>query len=708
MVPHETTLIPTRSSNHGDKPSRRQKVVAIIQARMASSRLPGKVLAEIAGRPMLWHVVERVRSVALVDLVVVATSGEPIDEAIVAFCAANKVACFRGHATDVLDRFYHAARHYGADAVVRITADCPLLDPAVVTRVIQVYQEGGFDYVTNTLRYTYPDGLDTEVFSFSALAATWREARLPAEREHVTPYMRTSGRFRVFNVENPVDLSAHRLRWTVDEPADLAFVRAVYARLADSEPRPFGLTQVLALLAQHPQLRDINTAIPRNAGYYHSLVTEPPIPPRHRSLQRSQALKAKAERLIPSCTQTFSKGPTQFVQGVAPLFLAHGQGSRVWDVDGNEYIDYPMALGPVILGHNYPAVTQAVQQQLHQGTTFSLPHPLEVDVAELLVATIPCAEMVRFGKNGSDATSGAVRVARAYTGRDLIACCGYHGWADWYIGTTTRNKGVPQAVRALTLSFAYNNIDSLRAIFAQHPGRVAAVIMEPVGVEEPANGFLQQVRELTEREGALLIFDEVVTGFRLALGGAQELFRVLPDLACFGKALANGYPLAAIVGRREIMQLFDEVFFSFTFGGEALSLAAAKATLTEMRQQNVVAHLWEQGQRLKDGYNLLAEEYGLSQWTSCRGLPPRTVVEFRDANGLDSTVLKSLFQQECLKRGVLFSAAHNLCFSHTPADIDYTLRVYRTALELLAEAIRQGDAAARLEGPPVQPVFRPA
>lgn len=425
-------------------------------------------------------------------------------------------------------------------------------------------------------------------------------------------------------------------------------------------------------------------------------------------MDRSHALKAKAQGVIPSGTQTFSKGPSQFVQGAAPVFLARGQGSHVWDVDGNEYIDYPMALGPIILGHNEPAVTEAVIRQLRDGTTFSLPHPLEVDVAGMLTEMIPCAEMVRFGKNGSDATSGAVRVARAYTGRDRIACCGYHGWQDWYIGTTTRNAGVPEAVRKLTIPFEYNNLESLERIFAEHPRHVAAVIMEPVGVVEPRAQFLQRVKELTQREGAVLIFDEVITGFRLALGGAQEYFGVTPDLACFGKGIANGFPLSAIVGRQEIMQLFDEIFFSFTFGGETVSLAAAAATLAELRAKPVIEHLWRQGARLRDGYNALASTAGLAPATRCAGLPPRTVMTFTDERGEESMVLKSFFQQECLKRGVLFSGGQNICYRHTDRDIEQTLHVYQEVMGLLAEAIRSGSVEATLEGPAVQPVFRRA
>lgn len=445
-----------------------------------------------------------------------------------------------------------------------------------------------------------------------------------------------------------------------------------------------------------------------NESYYKSLTSEPPMPPQNRRLDRTYQLRAKTEKLIPSCTQTFSKGPTQYVQGIAPVFLQRGEGSHVWDVDGNEYIDYPMALGPIILGHNHPAVTEAVMRQIKEGTTFSLPHPLESALAEILVDIIPCAEMVRFGKNGSDVTSGAVRVARAHTGRDIIACCGYHGWQDWFIGTTTRSRGVPKGVRELTIPFEYNNIASLESIFAEHLGQVAAVIAEPVGVVKPLDGFLEKVQELTRREGALLIFDELITGFRLALGGAQEYFGVTPDLACFGKAMANGYPIAAIVGRREIMELFDEVFFSFTFGGETLSLAASVATIKEMQENDVIGHLWEQGQKLKDGYNVLTREFRVEEYTQCIGLPPRSVITFKDETGTASLALKSLFQQECLRRGVLFSGGQNICYSHSNADIERTLRVYRTAMEILAEAIQSGDVLQKLDGEPVQPVFRQA
>jgi glutamate-1-semialdehyde 2,1-aminomutase/spore coat polysaccharide biosynthesis protein SpsF len=388
------------------------------------------------------------------------------------------------------------------------------------------------------------------------------------------------------------------------------------------------------------------------------------------------------------------------------MFLARGQGSHVWDVDGQEYIDYPMALGAVVLGHAHPSVTDAVARQLAQGTVFSLPHPLEVELAETLIDVIPCAELVRFGKNGSDATAGAVRAARAVTGREVIACCGYHGWQDWYVATTTRNHGVPKAVRELTVTFGYNDLPSLERVFAEHPDQVAAVILEPIGLVAPAPGFLEGVRDLAHREGAVVIYDEIVTGFRLALGGAQELFGVVPDVACFGKAMSNGFPIAAVVGRRDIMEIFDTVFFSFTYGGEAVGLVAALATIAEMRERKVIEHLWRQGRRLQEGFDALASRAGVSAYATCAGLPPRTVIQFSDPGGGDPALIKTFFLQECLKRGILLAGGQNVSFSHDDADVETTLAVYEIALGALADAVRAGDVAARLEGLVVEPVFR--
>ena len=435
-----------------------------------------------------------------------------------------------------------------------------------------------------------------------------------------------------------------------------------------------------------------------------ALMQEPPVPPRRRPLEQSLALKKRAIEKIPSCSQTFSKCPTQFIQGVSPVFLQRGKGARVWDVDGNEYLDFSMALGAVMLGYADDRISDAVARQMREGTVFTLPHPLEVEVADLLTGMIPCAEMVRFGKNGSDATSAAVRAARAFTGREMIACCGYHGWQDWYVGTTTRNKGVPKAVAELTKTFRYNDLDSLKSLFDQHPGKIAAVIMEPVGLAEPKPGFLEGVKELAGKNGALLVFDEMVTGFRMGSGGAQKYFGVTPDMACFGKGMANGMPVSAVVGRRDVMELFDEIFFSFTFAGETASLAAALTTIQALEEPGALEGIWARGRQIKEGYNLLAEAYGLKGRTECIGLPPRTGIGFHPDS--EAMAMKTFLQQECLKRGYLFTGAHNLCAAHDDAAVESALMVYRSVLELLATVLKEGRLMESLEGPVIQPVFR--
>jgi glutamate-1-semialdehyde aminotransferase len=396
---------------------------------------------------------------------------------------------------------------------------------------------------------------------------------------------------------------------------------------------------------------------------------------------------------------------------VAPKYLVRGEGSHVWDVDGNEYIDYNMGIGPISLGYRYRRVDKAIRRQLKRGITFSLVHPLEVEVAELVRELVPNAEAVRYSKTGAEVTSAAVRLARAHTGRDKVLCCGYHGWHDWYVGVTARNRGVPQAIKDLVQTVPYNDLEAVRAALDSD---TACVILEPMIFDMPLNDYLFSLKKLCHQNGSLLIFDEMWTGFRLALGGAQEYFVVEADLACFSKAIANGMPLSVLTGRQEIMQLLDEeVFFFSTFGGEALSLAAAKATLREMHDLDVPEYLALQGHRLLEGYNNIALDLGILDDTHCKGHPCRTIIVFNGnglpssaAKGADPLLMKSLVQQEMIKRGILWSGFHNMCFCHTDEDVDYTLEVYQEVLPILKKAVENGTLAEQIRGEPVQPVFR--
>ncbi|OIQ88343.1 3-aminobutyryl-CoA aminotransferase [mine drainage metagenome] len=420
----------------------------------------------------------------------------------------------------------------------------------------------------------------------------------------------------------------------------------------------------------------------------------------------SEALLARALKTIPLASQTFSKSKTQYPFGVSPYFIARGKGSRVWDVDGNEYIDFINSLAAVTLGYNDPDITAAVRAQLEDGVIFSLPHTLEMQVAEKIVDMVPCAEMVRFGKNGSDATAGAIRLARAYTGRDHVAVCGYHGWQDWYIGSTLRNLGVPQAVRDLTHSFTYNKIDSLDEIFRQYPEQVAAVILEPMNVTEPDPGFLEELKALTHKRGALLVFDETITGFRFANGGAQERFGVTPDLASFGKGLANGYPLSAVTGSGEFMRLMEEIFFSFTFGGETLSLAAALATMSKLQREPVVASMKSQGAKLIEGVTKRIEQHGLGRFLSMSGDATWSFLLFKDTEPYSQWQIKTLFLQEVFARGVLTLGSHNMSYAHSDGDISNLLSVYDEVFPVLKDAVDKGNLGKQLHCQTLEPLFK--
>ena len=420
---------------------------------------------------------------------------------------------------------------------------------------------------------------------------------------------------------------------------------------------------------------------------------------------RSEQMLERARRVIPLGSQTFSKSITALPYGVSPYFAERAKGSRLWDVDGNEYIDLVNGLACVTLGYCDPDVDRAVREQMENGVTFSLPHRLEAEVAELMVEMVPCAERVRFAKNGTDATSAAVRLARAWTGREHVAVCGYHGWQDWYIGSTSRDLGVPRGVKELTHPFQYNDVSSLQRLLKERPGQYAAVILEPMTTEFPRDGFLDAVRDAAHADGALLVFDETITGFRYGLGGAQHEFGVVPDLATFGKGLANGYPLSALVGRASIMDLLEQVFFSGTFGGETLSLAAARAVLTKLRTEPVIETLRVRGQRLFDEVQRLIADLAIGHVIRISGHPSWSFLHFSDVGPVSKWHLKTFFLQEVFKRGVYTLGTHNLSYAHTSEDIEAVVRCYGEVFRLMGSAVAHETLPESLECAPLVPLF---
>ncbi len=418
--------------------------------------------------------------------------------------------------------------------------------------------------------------------------------------------------------------------------------------------------------------------------------------------QRSQAYLARALQTIPLGSQTFSKSPTHLPVGASPLFLQRGDGAYVWDIDGHRYLDMISGLACVLLGYRDPDVDAAVTRQLASGITFSLAHPLEAEVAERLVDWVPCAEQVRFAKNGSDVTAAAIRLARAATGRERVAVCGYHGWHDWYIGATPGGRGVPAATRALTESFPYNDLAALEALLAAHPGEFAAVILEPMTSEWPAEAFLGGVARATREAGALLVFDEMVTGFRFARGGAQEYFGVTPDLATFGKGMANGMPLAALVGKREWMEAMGEVFVSGTFGGETLSRAAGLAVLDKVDREQVPKALAERGGVLLRALEVLSAG---RPWLDFGGHPSWSFLHFRPVAPYSDWEIKTFFQQELAAAGVLCLGTHNLSWAHRTDALAELVATYQAVAARVDRAIARERLREELRCETLQPLF---
>jgi glutamate-1-semialdehyde 2,1-aminomutase len=426
--------------------------------------------------------------------------------------------------------------------------------------------------------------------------------------------------------------------------------------------------------------------------------------PKSRFLESEKLLRL-AEAVIPLGSQTFSKSRTQYPLGVSPFFASKGSGSYLWDVDGNKYVDLVASLAAVTLGYGDPEINKAVKRQLKKGVSLSLSSKLETVVAEKIIDLVPSAEMVRFAKNGSDATSAAVRIARYFTRRDHIISIGYHGWHDWYIGSTTRSMGVPSAVQALTLSARYNDLSHVENLFEEVKGDVAAVILEPMNSVDPAPGYLESLRSFCSSNNILLIFDEVITGFRFAKGGAQELFGVTPDLSCFGKGIANGFPISVIAGKREIMEGFKEVFFSGTFGGELLSLTAANVVLDKVKDGRVIPELYRVGQAIQQG--LMSEiSHKKYEFVNLSGNPTWTFLNWTLNSDALQNQVKTYFLQEMFKRGILVLSTNNVTTTLNQKDISKILTAYAEVFEAISQALERDSLDALLECQPIVPLFK--
>jgi glutamate-1-semialdehyde 2,1-aminomutase len=663
------------------------KVIALVQARMGSTRLPNKVMKPIGGIPMIELLLSRLTRAKEVDQIVVATSVDVRNQPLVEHVRKLGYTCEQGSENDVLDRYVQAARAHKADVVVRITGDCPLVDPELVDEVIRRFKAANVDYFSNVSPPTFPDGLDIEVCTFKALEQSSQITSKPYDREHVTPHLRESGKFSTAAMRHSQDLSA--LRWTVDEPADFAVIERVFFYFYPRTDFTWG--EVLNLQRQQPDIFNINQHIIRNEGA---------------SMGTGQKLWKRAKHIIPGGNMLLSKRAEMFLPDQWPAYFSKAKGCKVWDLDGNEFTDMIFSVGQNTLGYGHPEVDEAVYKIVSAGNMSTFNCPEEVYLAEKLIELHPWADMVRFARTGGEANAIAIRIARAASGKDNVAICGYHGWHDWYLSANLGDdknlaghllpglapNGVPQSLRGTVFPFNYNNFAELEALVNNHD--IGVIKMEVVRNFGPQDGFLHKVRQLATERGIVLIFDECTSGFRQTFGGLHKMYGVEPDMAMFGKALGNGYGITATIGKREIMEAAQSTFISSTFWTERIGPTAALKTLEVMERVKSWEQITQTGLDITSKWQALADKHGLNITTS--GLPALTSFSFNSPNAL---AYKTLLTQEMLSQGYLAATIVYVSTEHTPAVVSKYFEVLDPVFALIKGCEEGVDVISLLKGP---------
>lgn len=664
------------------------KIIAIVQARMGSTRLPNKVMKPICGIPMIEILLSRLSRSKEIDKIIVATSVDERNLPLIEHVRKLGFTCEQGSENDVLDRYLQVAKIHQADVIVRITGDCPLVDCELVDDAVRRFKSDGVDYICNNYPPSYPDGLDIEVCTFKALEKAWQETSDPFDHEHVTPYLRKLGRFKIGHIQHNIDLSG--LRWTVDEAADFVVIEKVFQHF---HPRiDFTWVEVLNLQLQQPKIFSINQHIIRNEGGL---------------MGTGQKLWKRAKQIIPGGNMLLSKRVEMFLPDHWPAYFSKAKGCKIWDLDGNEYIDMCiMGIGTNTLGYGHPEVDAAVQQTIVSGNMSTLNCPEEVYLAEKLTELHPWADMVRLARTGGEANAIAIRIARAVSGKDKVAICGYHGWHDWYLSANLGDdasldghllpglqpNGVPRNLKDTVFPFNYNNYAELEALVKTHD--IGVIKMEVVRNQLPQDNFLHKVRKLATERGIVLIFDECTSGFRETYGGIHKKYGVEPDMALFGKALGNGYSITAVIGKQEIMEAAQSTFISSTFWTERIGPTAALATLKVMEHIKSWETITETGISIRHGWQRLAEKHGLKicHW----GLPAMTGFTVTSPNSL---AYKTLITQEMLAKGYLTGSSVYACIDHTAEIVAEYLEQLDPIFALVKECEDGRDVFSLLKGP---------
>jgi len=664
------------------------KTLAVVQARMSSSRFPGKVLKRIHKMSMVEVIGIRLSLSKRVDQVVFAISEDPSDDPLEAELVSLGYEFFRGSLNDVQERFIECGSKYEADTFVRLTADSPLVDWGVVDLVVGEFYKSGSDYSSNVSPPTFPDGLDVEVFSLDSLLSSRNQIGSSLAREHVTYDLRESGNFNTLNVSHCSDLSA--LRWTVDYEDDLKQLEA-------NLPPGFEEMPWEALL--ECGFTGVTSLRERNEGT---------------NVGSGQKLWARAKEVIPGGGMLLSKRSEMYLPDQWPSYYSKAKGIEVTDLDGRKFLDFSlMSVGTCSLGYGVDSVDNAVKEAVTDGVMSSLNSPAEVQLAERLIDLHPWADMARFARSGGEANAIAIRIARARTGKDKVAICGYHGWHDWYLSANLASdsnldghllpglepSGVPRALAGTTVPFEYNDIEGLRKLLVT--GEFAAVKMEVSRNFGPAKGFLESVREMCTQFGAILIFDECTSGFRETFGGLHLKYGVEPDLAMFGKALGNGFAITSVIGRGDVMQAAQSTFISSTFWTERLGPVAALATLAEMEKQRSWTVISRNGANIKAHWKKTLTGLGLP--VQVGGLDSLATFSLDLPNW---NAIKTFFTQEMLRRGLMATSAFYSSTAHTEELMAEYFNVFDEVFEEAALLVTEGKIESRLLGPAAHQGFR--
>ena len=653
----------------------KKNITAIIQARLGSKRFPGKVLKKLSDKSLIEILFTRLKESQHLSNIIFAIPDNDENIYLEKEIESIHASYFSGDEDDVLKRYYMTAKKYNAEHIVRITADCPLIDPMMLDEMLLIYSENNFDYMSNTNPPTYPDGFDIEIFTYEALDDAYKNAIDDYDREHVTPYIHRNSDNIIYNYQSDIDFSG--LRLTVDDPEDLELLEAIAKQTPDIIDVSY--EEILSIFKNKPELKKVNNNSIRNEGA---------------TMGTGQKLYRRAKKIIPGGTMLLSKRPENFLPELWPSYFSKAKGCSIWDLDANKYTDMSiMGIGTNILGYANDKIDSQVIDAIKNSVASTLNCPEEVELAERLIDINPWSDMVRLARTGGEINAVSIRIARAATGRDKVALCGYHGWHDWYLSTNLNSKealsdlllpglepkGVPKALEGTTIPFAYNDIQSLKKIFDENKGQIAAIKMEVSRNDPPKDNFLKNVRDLATKNDCVLIFDECTSGFRETFGGLHQKYDVEPDLALYSKALGNGYAISALVGRASIMESAQSTFISSTFWTERVGPTAALATLREMENIQSWKIITEMGYYIRERWQELADSTNLD--IKIWGLPALSGFSFNSKN---DNLYKTLITQEMIDKNILAANSIYVSTAHTKKIIDHYLDQLSLVFEKIA------------------------